>query len=156
MTSSPDIRPSLLNAYTATFATFGRRPEPGLQFVGFTKDQVKRYNFHGIACVTIEVPRHSAVTGAIVDLHPFQTPQEENRKWQPPTSAWVSKYHPESLMICVASGKQPIRHGALVPDESEFRACEGLVVLLRDWNNHKFIPYTAKLQFIYLPKQENP
>lgn len=149
MPRSIEIRKDLITAYTATY---GKPPQPTLDSVGFTIAEVKRYNFHGIAGVTIEVPRHSAITGAIVDLHPLQTPQENNRKWQPPMSAWVYRYRPESLLIYVASGKQPIRRGALRLDDS--RSCEGLVVLLSNWNNHKVIPYIAELQFIYLPKQE--
>lgn len=148
MTSSPDIRPALGDAY---LATFGRPLHPALQIVRFPDNEVRRYNWHGIAGFKISAPRHSAIVGAIVDLDPLRTPQEEERGWQLPMSAWVSRYRPEFLTVYVASGKQFTRRGALRFDES--RDCEGLVVsFLNHAVGHRRIPYEVELIPIYSPR----
>lgn len=147
MVASPDISPALLSAYVATFA---KPPQPYLQIVHFSNPEVGRYNFHGIAGIKIVAQRHSAVVGAIVDLQPLQTPQEQERGWMFPISTWVSRYHPESFTIYVASGKQPIPRRALRFDES--RVCEGLVISLNFDAEHRMIPYTAGLIPIYSPR----
>lgn len=136
-------------------------PPPDLQMIHFQNPEVERYNFHGIAGITISVPRDSAIARAIVDLQPLQTPQEENRRWALPMSAWIYRYHPESFAIYVASGKQPIRYvasrkqsmrdKALIFDKTRVR--EGLVINLhRHGFEHRKIPFTVELIPIYSPR----
>lgn len=148
MIVSPEIRLALSDAYVDTF---GKPPRPGLQIVRFSNPEVKRYNFHGIAEAEITVFQHSAIFETTIDLQALQTPQEQQRGWKPPISAWISEYHPESLAIYVASGKQPIRQGAERFDAA--RVCEGLVITLhRHGFEHRRIPFTAEFIPIYLPR----
>lgn len=108
--------------------------------VSISKDQVERYQEHGLAKIVTPISYNTLEF--IIDIEPL-------REIAAPTKAWVSSQEPEKITIILATKKQKAPQRAIKLDLT--RDLQGLMVTLQSRSRtHVPAPYDYNLTPLYL------